>query len=113
MKEVLLLSPICRWGHQGTERVAQGNQLMEEGKKKEGQELLDQGFLSLFRSHKSLPKNKPLIKFLSEDGIKSGLQNTENTYMENNNRRMPEAIEPLFFVVTKSTFSFLQSSIPS
>ena len=37
--------------------------------------------------------------FLSEDGIKSGLLNTENTYMENNNRRMPEAIEPLYFVV--------------
>ena len=80
-------------------KIAQGNQLMEEGKKKEGQELLDQGFLSLFRSHKSLPKNKPLIKFLSEDGIKSGMLRTEEFYMENNNRRMPEAVEPLYFVV--------------
>ena len=80
-------------------KIAQGNQLMEEGKKKEGQELLDQGFLSLFRSHKSLPKNKPLIKFLSEDGIKSGMLRTEEFYMENNNRRMPEAVDPLYFVV--------------
>jgi len=46
-----------------------------------------------------MPKNKPLIKFLSEEGIKSGMQNTENIYMENNNRRMPECVEPLYFVV--------------
>ena len=81
------------------QKIAEGTKLMEEGKKKEAQELLDEGFLSLYRSHKSLPKNKPLIKFLSEDGIKSGMLRTEEIYMENNNRRMPEAIEPLFFVV--------------
>ena len=46
-----------------------------------------------------MPKNKPLIKFLSEEGIKSGMQATENIYMENNNRRMPECVEPLYFVV--------------
>ena len=46
-----------------------------------------------------MPKNKPLIKFLSEEGIKAGMQNTENIYMENNNRRMPECVEPLYFVV--------------
>ena len=80
-------------------KIAEGNKLMEEGKKKEGQELLDAGFLSLYRSHKSLPKNKPLIKFLSEEGIKAGMLRTEEIYMENNNRRMPEAIEPLYFVV--------------
>ena len=81
------------------QKISEGNKLIEEGKKKEGQELLDAGFLSLFRSHKSLPKNKPLIKFLSEDGIKSGMLKTEEMYMENNNRRMPEAVAPLFFVV--------------
>ena len=80
-------------------KIAEGNKLMEEGKKKEGQEMLDAGFLSLYRSHKSLPKNKPLIKFLSEEGIKAGMLRTEEIYMENNNRRMPEAIEPLYFVV--------------
>ena len=80
-------------------KIAEGNRLIEAGQKKEGQELLDQGFLSLYRSHKALPKNKPLIKFLSEEGIKAGMLKTEEIYMENNNRRMPEAVEPLYFVV--------------
>ena len=79
--------------------ITEGNKLMEAGNKKDGQEKLDAGFLSLYRSHKAMPKNKPLIKFLSEEGIKSGMQNTENIYMENNNRRMPECVEPLYFVV--------------
>ena len=79
--------------------IGEGNKLIEAGNKKEGQEKLDAGFLSLYRSHKAMPKNKPLIKFLSEEGIKSGMQNTENIYMENNNRRMPECVEPLYFVV--------------
>ena len=80
-------------------KISEGQKLLEEGKKKEGQEMLDAGFLSLYRSHKSLPKNKPLIKYLSEEGIKAGMLKTEEIYMENNNRRMPEAIEPLYFVV--------------
>ena len=79
--------------------ISEGNKLIEAGNKKDGQEKLDAGFLSLYRSHKAMPKNKPLIKFLSEEGIKSGMQNTENIYMENNNRRMPECVEPLYFVV--------------
>ena len=81
------------------QKISQGQALMEQGQKKEGQDALDEGFLSLYRSYKCLPKNKPLIKFLSEDGIKSGMLKTEEIYMENNNRRMPEAVEPLFFVV--------------
>ncbi len=80
-------------------KISEGQKFLEEGKKKEGQEMLDAGFLSLYRSHKSLPKNKPLIKYLSEEGIKAGMLKTEEIYMENNNRRMPEAIEPLYFVV--------------
>ena len=79
--------------------ISAGNQLMEAGNKKEGQEKLDQGFLSLYRSHKAMPKNKPLIKYLSEEGIKAGMLKTEEIYMENNNRRMPECVEPLYFVV--------------
>jgi preprotein translocase subunit SecA len=81
------------------QKIAEGQKMLEEGKKKEGQEILDEGFLSLYRSHKALPKNKPLIKFLSEPGIKTGMLHTEEIYMENNNRRMPEAVKPLFFVV--------------
>ena len=79
--------------------ITEGNRLIEAGNKKDGQDKLDQGFLSLYRSHKALPKNKPLIKYLSEEGIKAGMLKTEEIYMENNNRRMPEAVEPLYFVV--------------
>ena len=79
--------------------ITEGNKLIEAGNKKDGQDKLDQGFLSLYRSHKALPKNKPLIKYLSEEGIKAGMLKTEEIYMENNNRRMPECVEPLFFVV--------------
>ncbi|MCQ2212486.1 MAG: preprotein translocase subunit SecA [Bacteroidaceae bacterium] len=57
------------------------------------------GFLSLFRAYKGMPKNNALVKYLSQPGIKTGLLQTEEIYMENNNRRMPEATEPLFFVV--------------
>ena len=60
---------------------------------------VNEGYLSLFRSHKALPKNKPLIKLLSEPGVKTGLLKTEEVYMEQNNRRMPEAVEPLYFVI--------------
>ena len=57
------------------------------------------GFLSLFRAFKGMPKNSALVKYLSQPGIKTGLLQTEEIYMENNNRRMPEATNPLFFVV--------------
>ena len=65
----------------------------------ENQEEVNAGFLSLFRSHKALPKNKALIKYLSEPGIKAGMLKTEEIYMEQNNKRMPEAVEPLYFVI--------------
>ena len=82
-----------------TQYLAEAKQKIAEGREKNDKKLEEEGFLALYRSHKSLPKNKPLIKFLSEEGIKSGMQATDNVYMENNNRRMPEAIEPLYFVV--------------
>jgi len=65
---------------------------------KERQAMVEEGFLALYRSYKALPKNKALIKFLSEDGIKSGMLKTEEFYMANNNREMPKAVEPLYFV---------------
>ena len=65
----------------------------------EDQKEVEEGFLSLFRSHKALPKNKALIKYLSEPGIKAGMLKTEEIYMEQNNKRMPEAVEPLYFVI--------------
>ena len=65
----------------------------------EDQKEVEAGFLSLFRTHKALPKNKALIKFLSEPGIKAGMLKTEEIYMEQNNKRMPEATDPLYFVI--------------
>ena len=82
-----------------TQFLSDAKQKISEGRAKNDQKLLDEGFLSLYRSHKSLPKNKPLIKYLSEEGIKAGMLKTEEIYMENNNRKMPEAVEPLYFVV--------------
>ena len=82
-----------------TQYLADAKQKITEGKEKNDQKLQDEGFLSLYRSHKALPKNKPLIKYLSEEGIKAGMLKTEEYYMENNNRKMPEAVEPLYFVV--------------
>ena len=82
-----------------TQFLAEAKQKITEGKAKNDAKLLEEGFLSLYRSHKSLPKNKPLIKYLSEEGIKAGMLKTEEIYMENNNRRMPECIKPLYFVV--------------
>jgi preprotein translocase subunit SecA len=82
-----------------TQYLADAKQMITEGNEKNDKQLLEQGFLALYRSHKALPKNKPLIKYLSEDGIKAGMLKTEEYYMENNNRRMPECVEPLYFVV--------------
>ena len=82
-----------------TQYLAEAKQKICKGQETKDQKLTEEGFLSLFRSHKALPKNKPLIKYLSEEGIKAGMLKTEETYMENNNRRMPEAVEPLYFVV--------------
>ena len=77
-------------------------QLLAEAKTKiysSNKDEVAEGYLSLFRSHKALPKNKPLIKLLSEPGVKTGMLKTEEYYMEQNNRRMPEAVEPLYFVI--------------
>ncbi len=78
-----------------TQYLADAKRLIASNDKKEQEE----GFLALFRSHKSLPKNKALIKYLSEQGIKAGMLKTEEIYMEQNNKRMHEATDPLFFVI--------------
>ncbi|MBO4315241.1 MAG: preprotein translocase subunit SecA, partial [Prevotella sp.] len=82
-----------------TQFLADAKQKITEGQEKNDQKMTEEGFLSLFRSYKSMPKNKPLIKYLSEEGIKAGMLKTEEYYMQNNNREMPKAVEPLFFVV--------------
>ncbi|MFR9522093.1 MAG: preprotein translocase subunit SecA, partial [Rikenellaceae bacterium] len=65
----------------------------------------DEGGVALYRAHKALPKSKPLIKFLSETGIKSQMQKTENIYMQDNNRRMHEITDELFFVIDEKSNS--------
>ncbi len=58
-----------------------------------------EGGLALFRAYRGLPKNKPLIKFLGEQGMKALLQKTENYYLQDNQRLMPEADAPLLFTI--------------
>ena len=88
-----------------TQYLADAKTLIAEGQKTNNKEKLDEGFLALYRSFKSLPKNRPLLKFLSEEGIKSGMLKTEEYYMENNNRRMPECVKPLYFVADEKSNS--------
>ena len=78
-----------------TQYLADAKRLIASNDKKEQEE----GFLALYRSHKCLPKNKALIKFLSEQGIKAGMLKTEEIYMEQNNKRMHEVTGPLYFVI--------------
>ena len=75
-----------------TSVLAESKKLITAGDTKEG------GFL-LLSVHRGLPKNKALIKFLSEEGIKQLLQKTENFYMQDNNREMPKVDEELLFVI--------------
>lgn len=72
--------------------LTEAKRLIKEGNTKDG------GF-QLLRAYRALPKNKALIKFLSEEGIKQLLQKTENHYMQDNNREMPKVDEALYFVI--------------
>lgn len=71
--------------------------------KKEIKVLQEEGGLALLRSFRGLPKNKPLIKYLSEPGIKVQLQKVENFYMQDNNKEMPKADEVLYFVIDEKS----------
>ena len=78
----------------------------EEGKKPlTPEQLLEEGGLALFRVYKALPKHGPLIRYLSEEGIKQLLLKVEAKYMQDNNREMPKAVEPLFFVIDEKNHS--------
>ena len=59
--------------------------------------------LPLFRAYRGLPKYKPLIKFLGEQGVKQLMQKTENYYLQDNSRMMPEADEPLLFTIEEKS----------
>lgn len=68
-------------------------------------EALEEGGLALLRAHRGLPKNKALIKFLSEHGIKAILQKTENFYMQDQNKEMHKADAELFFIIDEKSNS--------
>ena len=78
-----------------TKMLAEAKRLLSSSDAKEQ----EQGNILLFRSFKGLPKNKALIKFLSEQGVKAGMLRTEAVYMEQNNRRMHEITDDLYFVI--------------
>ncbi|MBK7408680.1 MAG: preprotein translocase subunit SecA [Saprospirales bacterium] len=75
--------------------IAQGNTGVQEG----------EGGMALLRSYRALPKNRPLIKFLSEEGVKVILQKTENHYMQEQSKNMHIADEPLLFVIDEKNRS--------
>ncbi len=75
-------------------------QLLAESRKLfAGKKTQDEGSILLLRAYKGLPKNKALIKFLSETGVKTLMNKTEDTYIAENQRRMPEITDDLYFVI--------------
>ena len=59
----------------------------------------EEGSFNLLRVFRGIPKNKALIKYLSEEGVKQLLQKTENFYMQDNNREMPKVDKELYYVI--------------
>ena len=78
-----------------TQLLTDAKRLMASDDEKDVKE----GALLLFRAYKGLPKYKPLIRFLSQDGIKPMMLKTEAYYMQDNNREMPVVTDPLFFII--------------
>lgn len=76
--------------------LSSAKKMIADGNEKEGG-------LALFRAYRGMPKYKPLIKYLSEPGIRVILQKTENFYLQDNKRQMPEADEPLLFTIDEKT----------
>ena len=81
-----------------TSTLNEAKKLIAEGDEREGGKLL-------LRAYKGLPKYKPLIKYLSEPGIKQILQKTENYYIQDNEREMPVVTDPLYFVINEKQHS--------
>ncbi len=75
-----------------TQYLADAKKQLESGNEKDGG-------LSIFRAHRGMPKYKPVIKFLSETGIRATMQKTENYYLQDNKKMMPEADAPLYFII--------------
>ena len=84
-----------------TRLLAEAKQKMASSDTKEQEE----GALQLFRSYKAMPKNKPLIKFLSEQGVRAAMLKTEAFYMQEQMRNMHIATDPLYFVIEEKMHS--------
>jgi preprotein translocase subunit SecA len=81
------------------------NAFLAEAKKKIEAGNTEEGGMALFRAYRGLPKYRPLIKYLGEQGIKQIMQKTENIYLSDNGRNMPEADRPLFFTIEEKNKS--------
>lgn len=81
-----------------TQLLADAKKLINDGNN-------EQGGLLLLRAYKGLPKNSALIKYLSEEGVRTLLQKTENFYMQNNSKEMPKVTEELYFVIDEKANS--------
>lgn len=89
-----------------TEAKQKLTQADQEGiDKKLQRTLLEDGGLALFRAFRGNPKNKAVVKFLSEPGVKAHMQKVENFYMQDNSKEMPKADEPLFFTIDEKNNS--------
>ena len=96
------------------ERVVQAQrrlvtQILSEAKQKlsnpEDKEACKEGAILLLRAWKGLPKNGALIKFLSQEGMKKLLLETENYYLQDNGREMPKITDPLYFIIDEKNRS--------
>ncbi len=106
-QEYVELNPTVK--HLYEEQVRLANQFLAEARKRfaEGKLGYEEGEagLPLLRAHRALPKYRPLIKFLSEEGVKVLLQKTEDFYMQENNKRMPEVDRELLFHIDEKNRS--------
>jgi preprotein translocase subunit SecA len=80
-------------------------QILNDAKKKIAAGDETEGGKLLLRAYKGLPKYQPLIKFLSESGMKQLLQKTENFYLQDNERQMPQVTDELYFVINEQQHS--------
>ena len=85
-----------------TTALSDSKKLLKEDSSKEDQK---KGGVALLRAFRGLPKNKPLIKYMSEDGVKQTLQKTENYYMQDQNKEMHIIDEELYFVIDEKNNS--------
>lgn len=96
-QEYMALNPRVQRLYEAQRQIV--GQCLQEAKSKIAADNTKEGGLALFRAYRGLPKHKPLIKYLSETGMKQLLRQTENYYIQDNARMMPEADEPLLFTI--------------